>query len=135
VAYAVLVFVLMRNKKYRVKSSMTVPIAMAEVPLGIMAGAALGAFAGPVGLIAGAIGGSVVGAVLAIGHNRQMHMEAMEEERIDRELGIIGGSVGAPNLRHPPPTVGGLYHSGSLGVRNVGAGDAVVSEGPIPPAQ
>lgn len=89
---------------------MALPIAMAEVPLGVMAGAALGAFAGPVGILAGAIGGSVVGAILAIGHNRQVHLEALEEERIDRELGVIWGDIGAPILRHPPQSNGGVLY-------------------------
>ena len=114
---------------------MSVPIAMAEVPLGVMAGAALGAFAGPVGMVAGAVGGSIVGAVLAIGHNRQIHLEAMEEERVDRELGVIGGDIGAPTLSHPPPSYGGLYSSSSLGMGGTGgsygADEAVVAEGPI----
>lgn len=106
------------------------PIAIAEVPLGVLAGAALGAFAGPAGLIAGALGGSFVGAVLAIGHNRQMRLDAIDEERVDRELGIIGGDIGAPNLRHPPATVG-TFSSGSLGFG--GRTDTEVAEGPMPP--
>jgi hypothetical protein len=113
---------------------------MAEVPLGVMAGAALGSFAGPVGAVAGAIGGSLVGAILAIGHNIQIHLEALEEERVDREIGVIGGDIGAPNLRHPPPTLGGLYHSSSLGFGGTAGGydanEGVVAEGPMnPPAQ
>src|SRR4051812_40283472 len=103
----------MRNVSHTRRRSVA-PIAIAEVPLGVLAGAALGAFAGPVGLIAGAIAGSAVGAMLAVGHNRQMHLEAEEEERSDRELGIIGGNIGAPNLRHPPATHG-LYSAASLG--------------------
>lgn len=121
------------KKKYRVHRSMAAPIAMAEVPLGIVAGAALGAFAGPVGLVAGAIGGSIVGAVLAIGHNRQIHLEALEEERIDRELGIIGGDIGAPNLHHPPPSIGGLYHSSSLGMGGATDEGPILAGGPINP--
>jgi hypothetical protein len=127
----------MRNRNYRVHRSMAAPIAMAEVPLGVVAGAALGAFAGPVGIVAGAIGGSIVGAILAIGHNRQIHLEALEEERVDRELGVIGGDIGAPNLRHPPPSAGGLYHKSSLGIGGTGggygAGEGVVAEGPMNP--
>ena len=88
---------------------MSLPIAIAEVPLGVMAGAALGAFAGPVGILAGAVGGSIVGAILAIGHNRQIHLEAQEEERVDREIGVIGGDLGARNLRHPSPSFGPVY--------------------------
>lgn len=118
---------------------MSAPIAIAEVPLGVVAGAALGAFAGPVGVVAGAIGGSIVGAVLAIGHNRQIHLEALEEERIDRELGVIGGDIGAPNLRHPGASIGGLYHTSSLGFGGTGggydAGEGVVAEGPINPPE
>jgi hypothetical protein len=127
----------MRTKKYRVQRSMAAPIAIAEVPLGVMAGAALGAFAGPVGIVAGAIGGSLVGAILAIGHNHQIHLEALEEERVDREIGVIGGDIGAPNLRHPAPRYGGLYHTSSLGFAGTGggydAGEGVVAEGPINP--
>jgi hypothetical protein len=116
------------------RSSGVAPLAIAEVPLGVLAGAALGAFAGPVGVIAGAIGGSIVGAVLAVGHNRQMHLDAEEEERIDRELGVIGGDIGAPNLRHPPPSVGGLYHASSLGAASTRGGpNNVIAGGPINP--
>jgi hypothetical protein len=113
---------------------MALPLALAEVPLGVAAGAALGSFAGPVGVLAGAIGGSIVGAVLAIGHNRQIEIEGLEEERIDRELGISGGTIGAPNLRHPPPSIGGLYHASSLGVGHARNDDEIVAEGPINPA-
>jgi uncharacterized membrane protein YdjX (TVP38/TMEM64 family) len=91
------------------RRSTVAPLAIAEVPLGILAGAALGAFAGPVGLLAGAIAGSAVGVVLAVGHNRQMYLESLEEERYDREMGIIGGDIGAPNLRHPPPTTHAIH--------------------------
>lgn len=111
--------------------STVAPIAIAEVPLGVLAGASLGAFAGPVGALAGAIGGSIVGAVLAIGHNRQMHWDAEEEERIDRELGIIDGDIGAPNLSHPPPSIGGLYSATSMGISP--SLEANVAEGPFNP--
>lgn len=105
-------------------------IAVAEVPFGIAAGAALGAFAGPVGLVTGAIIGSGVGAALAIAQSRQMHIDAEETARYDRELGIIGGDIGAPNLWHPPATIG-AYSAASAGV----AQDVEVhsAEGPIQP--
>ena len=118
----------MRNKKGFVRRTTVAPIAIAEVPLGVVAGAALGAFAGPPGIVAGAAIGSIVGAVLAIGHNRQMHIEALEEERVDRELGVIWGDIGAPNLSHPPPRAGGLYSAGSTGL---GTSDGMVAAGPI----
>lgn len=90
-------------------------IAIAEVPFGVAAGAALGSFAGPVGIIAGAIIGSGVGAVLAIAQNRQWHRNSEGEDLYDEELGIMGGELGSPNLEHPPATVG-TYSTGSLGL-------------------
>jgi hypothetical protein len=113
------------------KRSTVAPLAIAEVPLGLLAGAALGAFAGPIGLLIGAIGGSAVGAVLAVGHNRQMHLDALEEERQDRELGIIGGDIGAPILRHPPVTHG-LYSANAAG-GGARIDTAQVAEGPMNP--
>lgn len=104
-------------------------IAMAEVPFGLAAGAALGAFAGPAGVVAGAIIGSGVGAALAIAQNRQMHRNAETDDLYDQELGIIGGSLGAPNLEHPPATVG-TYSAASAGV--AGDIDVDVVAGPIP---
>ena len=108
------------------------PLAIAEVPLGVFAGIALGAYAGPAGAIAGAVIGGLVGMVLAFGHNRQMHTDAVEEERVDRELGIIDGDIGAPNLLHPPPSIGGLYHPGSLGIGATSL-ETNVAEGPLNP--
>lgn len=103
-------------------------IAMAEVPFGVAAGAALGAFAGPAGIVAGALIGSGVGAVLAIAQNRQMHRNAEGEDLYDEELGIIGGQLGSPNLDHPPATVG-TYSAGSLGLAS--STEVRAAEGPI----
>lgn len=101
---------------------------MAEVPFGVAAGAALGAFAGPAGLVAGAIIGSGVGAVLAIAQNRQMHRNAEEDDLYDEELGIMNGSLGAPNLEHPPATVG-TYSAPSMG--SATGTEINVAEGPF----
>jgi hypothetical protein len=53
---------------------------------------------------------------------------------------VIGGDIGAPNLRHAPPSVGGLYHTSSLGFGGTAGGydsdKGVVAGGPInPPTQ
>lgn len=101
---------------------------MAEIPLGVVAGAALGAFAGPPGVVAGAIIGSAAGAVLAIAQNRQMHRNAEDDDLYDEELGIIGGELGSPNLEHPPATVG-TYSAASAGVAT--GTDLRVAEGPL----
>lgn len=99
-------------------------MAIAEVPFGVAAGAALGAFGGPAGVVAGAVVGSAVGAVLAIAHNRQMHRDQEVDDRLDADIGVIDGQIGAPNLKHPPATVG-AYSAASSGsatdVRNYDA--------------
>ena len=105
-------------------------LALAEVPIGVIAGAALGAFAGPIGIVAGAVIGSAVGAGLAVAHNRQIHRESEDVDLYDTELGVIGGQLGAPNLEHPPATVG-CYSMGSMlgGETDSLEGDA--AEGPM----
>lgn len=103
-------------------------VAIAEIPFGLLVGAALGAFAGPVGIVAGAIIGGGIGATLAIAHNRQVHRDSEEIDRYDEELGVVGGELGAPNLEHPPPTVG-TYSRASMG--SIGEPFEPFAEGPI----
>jgi hypothetical protein len=98
--------------------------------LGVISGAALGAFAGPIGIVAGAVVGSAVGAGLAIAHNRQMHRESEDVDRYDDELGIMSGQMGAPNLEHPPATVG-CYSIGSMLGGEADSLEGDVAEGPI----
>jgi hypothetical protein len=115
----------MEPKKYRTRLPR---IALAEVPLGVVTGAAVGAFAGPVGLVAGALIGSAVGAGLAIAQNRAEHWDHEIVDRYDDELGIMGGDLGAPGLSHPPPVIG-AYSTGSAGA-STGRGGPI-SSGPF----
>ena len=82
---------------------------------GALAGAAAGVVAGPAGAVAGgaigAVAGAVAGAALAEDHEK--HLE--EDEELDREIGVTAGSMGAPNLKHPPAKVGAFSKAAAGG--------------------
>ena len=115
----------MEPKQYRTRLPR---IALAEVPLGVVTGAAVGAFAGPIGLVTGALIGSAVGAGLAIAQNRAEHWGHETVDRYDDELGIMGGEIGVPHLSHPPAVIG-AYSAGSAGASSDLGGP--VSSGPF----
>jgi phage tail tape-measure protein len=95
---------------------------------GAIAGAALGAAAGPPGALAGAIIGGVVGAVTGAGLDAQSTVDTAHERKLDEEIGVIGGEMGAPNLKHPPAKVG-AYSSAAAGAGT--SSDATPAEGPF----
>ena len=95
---------------------------------GAIAGAALGALAGPPGAAAGAIIGAIAGAIAGAAVEEGEEARAAEDARLDEEIGVSGGELGAPNLEHPPATVG-AYSLGSVGV-STGGGDEP-AEGPM----
>lgn len=82
---------------------------------GAIAGAAAGIIAGPVGAVAGgAIGaaaGAVAGVALAEDHEKRLE----EDEKLDRDIGVTEGSMGAPNLKHPPAKVGAFSKAAAGG--------------------
>jgi hypothetical protein len=89
---------------------------------GAVTGAILGSVAGPPGVAAGVVVGGLVTA----------DAEAAQTRELDEEIGINGGDVGAPNLKHPAPKRG-TYSGGSVGAeRSTGESPA---EGPIPPSR
>lgn len=91
-------------------------------------GAAMGAMAGPAGVAAGAVIGGVVG-VLASGAAESNAIELAEtDRRLDRELGISEGDIGAPNLEHPPAKIG-AYSVASSGAGS--SSDSEPAEGPM----
>jgi hypothetical protein len=96
---------------------------------GAAAGAAVGAMVGPLGMAAGAAIGAAAGALeeRALGRDAERH--AAEEARLDEEIGVSGGEIGAPNLRHPPARVG-AYSGASVGEGEPGG--KIPAEGPIP---
>ena len=98
------------------------------VAAGAIAGAALGSAAGPPGAIAGALIGGVVGAVSGAVLDTQATASAEQERKLDEEIGVIGGEIGAPNLKHPPARIG-AYSSASAGAGS--SSDTTPAEGPI----
>jgi hypothetical protein len=98
------------------------------VAAGAIAGAVLGAAAGPPGVVAGAMIGGIVGAVTGATLDTQSTADAAHERKLDEEIGVIGGDLGAPNLKHPPAKVG-AYSSASAGAG--ASSDATPAEGPF----
>jgi Glycine zipper len=98
------------------------------VAAGAIAGAALGAAAGPPGALAGAVIGGVVGAVTGAVLDTQAVESAEHDRKLDEEIGVIGGEIGPPNLKHPPAIVG-AYSSASAGAGP--SSDGAMAEGPI----
>jgi phage tail tape-measure protein len=94
---------------------------------GAVAGAAVGAAAGPPGIAAGAAIGAVAGAIAgrALGEDAERRSE--HDRKLDEEIGVTDGTLGAPNLQHPPAERG-AYSGASAGVTSDGGQPA---EGPI----
>jgi hypothetical protein len=82
---------------------------------GAMVGAIVGASAGPPGMIAGAIMGGLAGALAGAALDTESAASERRTRELDEEIGVSGGELGAPNLKHPPPT-GGAYSAASSGV-------------------
>jgi hypothetical protein len=97
---------------------------------GALAGVAVGAIAGAPGAIAGALIGGAVGAFAFRALDSAAVWRDEKDERLDEEIGVIGGDLGAPNLLHPPP-VSGAYSAASVGVVPAGDGTAAPPEGPM----
>jgi hypothetical protein len=96
-----------------------------------LAGAAIGATAGivggPPGMIAGAFLGGAVGAGAGAAVQKD-HDRADNEEQLDRDIGVFGGSLGEadPNA---PKAERGVFHLASMGIS--GGGREAPAEGPI----
>jgi len=102
------------------------------VAAGAAAGAVLGAGAGPAGIVAGALIGSAAGAVAASALEKDAARQAARTRDLDDQIGVTGGDLGAPNLKHPPARVG-AYSAASAGEATSGD-DEEPAEGPIPSA-
>lgn len=96
---------------------------------GAIAGAAMGAVAGPVGVAAGVVIGGVVGAFCAKVADEEAERVSAHDHELDAVIGVSGGSLGAPNLKHPPATRGTYSAASSGGASGGGAGSA---DGPMP---
>lgn len=95
---------------------------------GALAGAVLGAGAGPPGMVAGAIIGGVAGAITGAVLDSESSRQASRTRKLDAEIGVSEGDLGAPNLVHPPAKVG-AYSTASAGA-DLSSGDEP-AEGPM----
>ncbi len=95
---------------------------------GAVAGAILGIAAGPPGMVAGAIMGAAAGAMAAEALEKDGEQTAAHTRELDEEIGVIGGDLGAPNLKHPPARVG-AYSTAATGTG--AADDSEPAEGPM----
>jgi hypothetical protein len=73
---------------------------------GAVVGAILGTAAGPPGMVAGAVMGAVAGGIAAIALDADADRDTARTQELDEEIGVMGGDLGAPNLKHPPAKVG-----------------------------
>jgi len=95
---------------------------------GALAGAVLGAAAGPPGVAAGAIIGGIAGAITGAGLDTESSRDAARTRELDAEIGVSGGDLGAPGLKHPPAKIG-AFSAASSGVDSSSGEDP--AEGPI----
>ena len=98
------------------------------VASGVALGAAVGSAAGPPGMVAGAIIGGVTGALAAAALDIRAEDGEERTRELDAEIGVSGGDMGAPNLRHPTATGGG-YSAAASGA-DASAGEQP-AEGPM----
>ena len=70
---------------------------------GAVVGAMMGSIAGPPGAIAGAVLGAAAGALAGSALDSEARSDEAATVRLDKAIGISGGTLGAPNLKHPLP--------------------------------
>lgn len=104
---------------------------MSAGAVGAVAGAGFGGiFAGPAGAAAGAVVGAAMGAATGWAVEMRAKDEAVRDRRLDREIGVVDGEIGAPNLQHPPARIGAF----SREVSGAGSVEATAqAEGPMQP--
>jgi uncharacterized membrane protein len=73
---------------------------------GAMLGAVRGVAAGPPGIVAGVLIGAMAGGVTILGLDREADRGEAHMRELDAEIGVSGGDMGAPNLRHPLTSAG-----------------------------
>jgi hypothetical protein len=92
---------------------------------GELAGAVIGSIAGPAGALAGVVLGGIAGSVA--GHVLEIDQEraAQDTKKLDEDIGVEGGDIGAARGRHASRN---MPSSASSGVGSEGTSPA---EGPI----
>ena len=74
--------------------------------MGAVGGAATGAaMGGPVGAALGALIGAAMGAASGWGADQASAEEDAIDAELDKEIGVTEGSIGSPNLQHPPSRI------------------------------
>ena len=96
---------------------------------GALAGAAIGSLGGPAGAAAGAVIGGVVGVFVAKIGDEEAARVSLHDGELDAAIGVSGGDLGAPNLKHPP-AVRGTYSGASCGSGG-GGGSGGTASGPM----
>ena len=96
--------------------------------VGAVTGLATGALAGPIGALAGGWLGSAVGTVTGVALDEQQSRERKVAAKLDEDMGVIGGDIGAADPNLPPARIG-AFSAGSAGVGR--PHEAGPSEGPM----
>ena len=90
----------------------------------------MGVVGGPPGMVVGAVIGAAAGAIGDAAIEKHSGATRAEDAKLDAEIGVSGGELGAPNLQHPAAKVGA--YSGSSAGSGDGDGEEP-AEGPIQP--
>lgn len=99
--------------------------------LGAVSGAGLGAIAaGPAGAIVGGLIGAAMGATTGWAADEHTVEEIEADKALDDEIGVTSGSLGAPNLKHPPARVA-APSAAAAGAATTTAETAQDAEGPL----
>jgi hypothetical protein len=105
----------------------------ASVLSGVAAGAVAGSAAGPAGVVTGVVVGGAMGAAAGKALDDQNADEAVRQAKLDREIGVTAGGLGAAKPGAPQARHGAFSASSS------GAGGAepenVPAEGGIVPSE
>jgi hypothetical protein len=96
---------------------------------GEIAGGIVGSLAGPPGAVAGMVMGAAAGAIAGRVLDDEAERAHVHDGDLDDEIGVTSGSLGAPNLEHPPAKTGAYSVASSGGG---GAATRTPSAGPIP---
>jgi outer membrane lipoprotein SlyB len=75
--------------------------------LGAIGGAVMGSVAGLPGALAGAVMGGIAGAFAGGAVDSESSDDTARTKKLDAEIGVTEGDIGAPNLEHPPSRAGG----------------------------
>jgi outer membrane lipoprotein SlyB len=99
----------MKPKKEKIVRSATATAAVHRVEheaeggaLGAIGGAVMGSVAGLPGALAGALLGGIAGVMAGGAVDSESSDDTVRTKKLDAEIGVTDGNIGAPNLEHPP---------------------------------